>query len=186
MSALTNDGSSAIQQMVEISNHSGSSYICLSKHLDEYTIEQFNECYKIKECVDIIMKYNFKNVALQFPDELLMDASLISFQLKSLFNSRRKKHDSEESKPSSESVSIEPTIGDIEDMSHASLSLLSQIALNSEYVKQSNNDANLLRVYVLGDTSYGSCCVDEVGAQHMCCDFIIHYGNACLQPYVVF
>ena len=43
----------------------------------------------------------------------------------------------------------------------------------------SNNDN--LRIYILGDTSYGSCCVDEVGAQHSDADFIVHYGNACLQ-----
>eukprot|EP01080_Neovahlkampfia_damariscottae_P002607 gene2607-3567_t len=35
--------------------------------------------------------------------------------------------------------------------------------------------------YVLGDTSYGSCCVDEVAAQHINADFILHYGKACLE-----
>lgn len=38
-------------------------------------------------------------------------------------------------------------------------------------------------VYVLADTSYGSCCVDEVAAQHVDADLIVHYGHACLsQP----
>ncbi|XP_069693857.1 2-(3-amino-3-carboxypropyl)histidine synthase subunit 2 [Periplaneta americana] len=36
------------------------------------------------------------------------------------------------------------------------------------------------RVYILGDTSYGSCCVDEVAAQHVNADGIIHFGHACL------
>ena len=35
-------------------------------------------------------------------------------------------------------------------------------------------------VFVLGDTSYGACCVDEVTAAHMCADLIVHYGHACL------
>lgn len=35
-------------------------------------------------------------------------------------------------------------------------------------------------VFVLGDTSYGSCCVDEVAAEHMLADCIIHFGPACL------
>lgn len=40
------------------------------------------------------------------------------------------------------------------------------------------------RCYILADTSYGSCCVDEVAAQHVNADAIIHYGEACLSPYV--
>ncbi|KAJ9593395.1 hypothetical protein L9F63_015099 [Diploptera punctata] len=36
--------------------------------------------------------------------------------------------------------------------------------------------------YILGDTSYGSCCVDVVAAQHVKADGIIHFGHACLSP----
>ncbi|OQS05688.1 diphthamide biosynthesis protein [Thraustotheca clavata] len=38
------------------------------------------------------------------------------------------------------------------------------------------------RMFVLGDTSYGSCCVDEVAAQHLKADCVVHYGRACLSP----
>ncbi|KAL5524260.1 DPH2 [Sanghuangporus sanghuang] len=34
--------------------------------------------------------------------------------------------------------------------------------------------------YVLADTSYGSCCVDEVAASHVDADVLVHYGHACL------
>ncbi|XP_046628857.1 2-(3-amino-3-carboxypropyl)histidine synthase subunit 2 [Neodiprion virginianus] len=37
-------------------------------------------------------------------------------------------------------------------------------------------------VYILGDSSYGSCCVDEVTAQHVNADGIVHFGHACLNP----
>eukprot|EP00903_Cladosiphon_okamuranus_P014029 g13046.t1 len=37
-------------------------------------------------------------------------------------------------------------------------------------------------IFVTGDTSYGSCCVDEVSAQHLKADAIVHYGRACLSP----
>lgn len=37
-------------------------------------------------------------------------------------------------------------------------------------------------VFVLGDTSYGTCCADEVAAQHLAADAIVHYGPACLSP----
>ncbi|KAI0271164.1 putative diphthamide synthesis protein-domain-containing protein [Russula aff. rugulosa BPL654] len=35
-------------------------------------------------------------------------------------------------------------------------------------------------LYVLADTSYGSCCVDEVSAQHVDADAVVHYGHACM------
>ncbi|KAK6334027.1 hypothetical protein TWF696_002535 [Orbilia brochopaga] len=38
------------------------------------------------------------------------------------------------------------------------------------------------KVYILADTSYGSCCVDEVAAEHAAADCIVHYGRACLSP----
>ncbi|KAG0006909.1 Diphthamide biosynthesis protein 2 [Modicella reniformis] len=37
-------------------------------------------------------------------------------------------------------------------------------------------------VYILADTSYGSCCVDEVAAQHIAADVIVHYGRSCQSP----
>ncbi|XP_022174866.1 2-(3-amino-3-carboxypropyl)histidine synthase subunit 2 [Myzus persicae] len=38
------------------------------------------------------------------------------------------------------------------------------------------------RVYILGDTSYGSCCVDETAAQHIAADCVVHFGRSCLTP----
>ncbi|XP_015602679.1 2-(3-amino-3-carboxypropyl)histidine synthase subunit 2 [Cephus cinctus] len=38
------------------------------------------------------------------------------------------------------------------------------------------------KIYILGDTSCGSCCIDEVTAQHIDADGIIHFGHACLNP----
>eukprot|EP01084_Bolivina_argentea_P280393 479517_1 len=41
-------------------------------------------------------------------------------------------------------------------------------------------DTTTRQVFITGDTSYGSCCVDEVSAQHLNADCIVHYGHACL------
>jgi diphthamide biosynthesis protein 2 len=35
-------------------------------------------------------------------------------------------------------------------------------------------------LFILGDTSYGSCCVDELAASHGCAAMVIHYGRSCL------
>jgi diphthamide biosynthesis protein 2 len=56
-------------------------------------------------------------------------------------------------------------------------------------------------LYVLADTSYGrcgphlfthqyrltgnSCCVDEVAAQHVDADAVVHYGHACMSKSVI-
>eukprot|EP00049_Salpingoeca_infusionum_P019323 m.361384 g.361384 ORF g.361384 m.361384 type:complete len:576 (+) comp19562_c0_seq1:294-2021(+) len=34
--------------------------------------------------------------------------------------------------------------------------------------------------FILGDTTYGSCCIDEVAAEHVGADLIIHFGHSCL------
>ncbi|XP_059165981.1 2-(3-amino-3-carboxypropyl)histidine synthase subunit 2-like [Physella acuta] len=44
------------------------------------------------------------------------------------------------------------------------------------------NKVSDVTVFILGDTSYGSCCVDEVGALHYKADCVIHYDHACLSP----
>eukprot|EP01090_Pellita_catalonica_P005722 TRINITY_DN15960_c0_g1_i1.p1 TRINITY_DN15960_c0_g1~~TRINITY_DN15960_c0_g1_i1.p1 ORF type:complete len:485 (-),score=89.53 TRINITY_DN15960_c0_g1_i1:715-2169(-) len=69
---------------------------------------------------------SYKVIALQFPDNLLGEASKIYFSLSQHFPERK--------------------------------------------------------YYILGDTSYGACCVDEIAADHVTADLVIHYGNACLSP----
>jgi len=45
-----------------------------------------------------------------------------------------------------------------------------------------NPDAPPPLVFVLGDTTYGSCCPDEVGAKHLNADILVHFGHSCLGP----
>jgi 2-(3-amino-3-carboxypropyl)histidine synthase len=37
-------------------------------------------------------------------------------------------------------------------------------------------------VSILGDVTYGACCVDDLGAQALGCDLLVHYGHSCLVP----
>ncbi|GER55411.1 diphthamide biosynthesis protein 2 [Striga asiatica] len=39
-----------------------------------------------------------------------------------------------------------------------------------------------VKLYVMADTTYGSCCVDEVGAAHVNANCVVHYGHTCLSP----
>jgi 2-(3-amino-3-carboxypropyl)histidine synthase len=35
---------------------------------------------------------------------------------------------------------------------------------------------------ILGDVTYGACCVDDMAARALGCDFMVHYGHSCLIP----
>lgn len=35
---------------------------------------------------------------------------------------------------------------------------------------------------ILGDATYGACCIDDFSARALGCDFLIHYGHSCLVP----
>ncbi|KAF4624870.1 hypothetical protein G7Y89_g13299 [Cudoniella acicularis] len=45
-----------------------------------------------------------------------------------------------------------------------------------------NGNTTRTRLYILADTSYGSCCVDEIAAEHVDAQVVVHYGRACLSP----
>lgn len=38
------------------------------------------------------------------------------------------------------------------------------------------------RVFVLGDATYGACCVDDFTARALGAEFLVHYGHSCLVP----
>ncbi|KAK5850078.1 hypothetical protein PBY51_014359 [Eleginops maclovinus] len=90
-----------------------------------HPVEELEELYQIKETCDFISEHQFKKVALQFPDELLVDAVAVALEI------------------------------------------------------ERNSNA---KPFILGDTSYGSCCVDEVAAEHVGADCVVHYGSSCLSP----
>lgn len=35
---------------------------------------------------------------------------------------------------------------------------------------------------ILGDVTYGACCIDDLASSRLGCDFIVHYGHSCLVP----
>ena len=41
---------------------------------------------------------------------------------------------------------------------------------------------SIKEVVILGDVTYGACCVDDYAATALGCDFLVHYGHSCLVP----
>lgn len=35
---------------------------------------------------------------------------------------------------------------------------------------------------IMGDVTYGACCIDDYTARALGCDFLVHYGHSCLVP----
>ena len=35
---------------------------------------------------------------------------------------------------------------------------------------------------ILGDVTYGACCVDDIASDELDCDLLVHYGHSCLVP----
>lgn len=42
--------------------------------------------------------------------------------------------------------------------------------------------ANGAEAIVMGDVTYGACCVDDFTAASLGADFLVHYGHSCLVP----
>lgn len=51
-----------------------------------------------------------------------------------------------------------------------------------EIGEQTSSTESETVLFILGDTSYSACCVDEIAAEHVDADVVVHYGRACLSP----
>lgn len=39
-----------------------------------------------------------------------------------------------------------------------------------------------VEIIIMGDVTYGACCVDDIASDLMDCDLLVHYGHSCLVP----
>ncbi|EST07045.2 Diphthamide synthesis, DPH1/DPH2 [Kalmanozyma brasiliensis GHG001] len=105
--------------------------------------------YHIYDIVSTAAKIHsgrFQRVALQFPDEALIDSVPVYWALKREVRTL---------------YAADPANTNAASTSTAA-------------------NKSLPEFYILADTSYGGCCVDEVAAKHVDADLVVHYGHACL------
>ena len=60
--------------------------------------------------------------------------------------------------------------------------LLSQAPIVCASLRERLDRRAEVELYILGDTTYGECCVDEIAAEHMAAEALVHYGHTCLTP----
>ncbi len=119
--------------------------------------EQLHIIYEIERTVAEIKKGRWNRVALQFPDYMLPDAARVSNALNKGLSALHP----DGVLPKTSEVGVSQMAG--------RLSILSKPLPTA-------------RFYILADTSYGACCVDEIAAEHISAEVIIHYGRSCLSP----
>lgn len=122
--------------------------------------EQLYDIYEIERTIAEIKKERFSRVALQFPDIMLPDAPRVVEALSGVLHPTTSFSDPQRAKETS---------------SNRLVNRVEELSVTSEKLPA-------VRLYILADTSYGACCVDEIAAQHINADVVVHYGRACLSP----
>ncbi|KAF2765886.1 diphthamide biosynthesis protein [Teratosphaeria nubilosa] len=136
-----------------------------SKSADEQLYLQ----YEIRRTVDEIRAGRWRRIALQFPDDMLVDAPRVYERLRDGLRARAKRDNAVSG--------IANGVG--------------KVRLETEVTPDQKEGAvdgrevatdGAEKLCILGDTSYGACCVDEVAAEHVEAEVVVHYGRACLSP----
>ena len=122
---------------------------------DRPSDEQLHITYEVARTIAEIREGRWRRIALQFPDEMLGDAPRVYQALaRGLEPARRK----------SLASSNDAVVDGVKNLS-----------LEEEAEPRRE-------LSILGDTPYGACCVDEVAAEHVAADVVVHYGRSCLSP----
>jgi diphthamide biosynthesis protein 2 len=127
--------------------------------------DELRVTYEIDRTLREIRERKWKRIALQFPDDMLRDAPRV-FQLLS-----RGLMDQHGSMPK-----------DIKNTDIPESEKCTDGSKGAENAPRGQDDHVAPKLYILADTSYGTCCVDEVAAEHVNADGVVHYGRACLSP----
>mmetsp|Transcript_1632 Transcript_1632/g.1956 ORF Transcript_1632/g.1956 Transcript_1632/m.1956 type:complete len:591 (-) Transcript_1632:17-1789(-) len=125
-------------------------------------IERIKEYYNVSEICNFLRQKveidggesvpKYRHITLQFPDSLICDSATIVHELQRELGLVLLPDYSNESKYNSNSCCKE---------------------------KESDFSPSQ-KLWILADTSYSECCIDEVAAGHVNSDLVIHFGDACL------
>ncbi|TKA21707.1 hypothetical protein B0A50_08789 [Salinomyces thailandicus] len=131
--------------------------------------EQLYLQYEITRTVSEIRDGRWKRIALQFPDEMLVDAPRVFEGLCDGLREERKRM----------RVVAQDVVETANEVKNISL-VEEDKGLNGRDSAQEEDTEE--RLCILADTSYGACCVDEIAAEHVEAEVVVHYGRACLSP----
>jgi diphthamide biosynthesis protein 2 len=130
--------------------------------------EQVAITYEIERTVKEIRDGRWNRIALQFPDHMLVDAPRVYEQLSRGLAKAKKA----QTGGAGAAMSQQNATATVEELSE-------RLETNMGLEEKKDEEE---RLFILGDTSYGACCVDEVAAEHVDADCVVHYGRSCLSP----
>lgn len=128
-----------------------------------FTDEELRHVYEVRLTAEKIGAAGWRRIALQFPDEMLHDAPRVFELLEAALAKLPIK--------STEDVTSNSTDSEVETL---------QVNISKQ--EPSNCPVSQRRLFILADTSYGACCTDEIAAEHVEADVVVHYGRSCLSP----
>jgi diphthamide biosynthesis protein 2 len=127
------------------------------------TDKELYDVYEIYRTAGEIRDGGWKRIALQFPDSMLHDAPRVFESLQIALQSFP------ENNPTTSKTRVATKVTE----ESQELDIARQ---------ESAERPSRRRLFILADTSYGSCCVDEIAAEHVDADVVVHYGRSCLSP----
>lgn len=129
--------------------------------------EEIYITYEIERTVREIKQGRWQRIALQFPDDQLVDAPKVFEALSRGLKSQ---------------TYLEKAGANGSDVDKEALVTTELIQSTEKLSISSGASQQEKRLYILADTSYGACCVDEVAAEHVDAEVVVHYGRSCLSP----
>ena len=148
-----------------------------------FSDEEIWSVYEVARTAREIWEGGWRRIALQFPDQMLGDAVRVFEDLERELG----RLSAELSSPEAKTKAVEEEGEDLEED-------FTKLAMSDVTVQDGNHDgqekqrennlqgAERHRLYILADTSYGACCVDEIAAEHVDAEVVVHYGRSCLSP----
>jgi diphthamide biosynthesis protein 2 len=137
---------------------------------------ELRDVYEIARTAKEIRAAKRRRIALQFPDSMLGDAPWVVGALRQELDIQSKSvvEDSNSGRDEHEKLASPLSTQDEQQVTS------SEGAETTTRITPSSTQSE--RIYILGDTSYSACCVDEVAAEHADADVVVHYGRTCLSP----
>ncbi|KAM0279198.1 hypothetical protein ACHAQH_004743 [Verticillium albo-atrum] len=127
------------------------------------TDDELQSLYEIRRTAREIKQGGWKRIALQFADHMLRDAGWVVEALNKAI--------AEEPAPAKEKEAEQKALAPSGTATETDLT-----------TKSSSQTPQKERIYILADTSYSACCVDEIAAEHADAEVVVHYGRSCLSP----
>lgn len=149
--------------------------------------DAFKEVYDIDRTVREIVEKGYKRVALQFPDELLGDSTRVYDLISRGMNVGVPYY-------ATNRISGKSVVENLEELriSNGGDGCSGSDSSRKENGQSGNcdnaikavpkTDSDEKKAFILADTSYSACCIDEIAAEHCGADVLVHYGRSCLSP----